>query len=101
MVQFQHISAQQAKGLLDEGAAVVDIRDPQAYQHSHIERAAYINNENLEDFIAAADLDRPLIVYCYHGNASQSAAQFLIERGFEEVYSLDGGFEAWRALHPT
>ena len=27
---------------------------------------------------------------------SQSAAAFLNEKGFDEVYSLDGGFEYWR-----
>ena len=35
-----------------------------------------------------------------HGNSSQPAAQFLYEKGFEQVYSLDGGFEAWQALFP-
>ena len=42
-------------------------------------------------------MDTPVLVYCYHGISSQNAAAFLIERGFETVYSLDGGFEAWRA----
>jgi rhodanese-related sulfurtransferase len=31
---------------------------------------------------------------------SKQAAQFLIHQGFEEVYSLDGGFEAWRQNQP-
>ncbi len=32
---------------------------------------------------------------CYHGISSQGAAQYLVNQGFEEVYSVDGGFEAW------
>jgi thiosulfate sulfurtransferase len=42
----------------------------------------------------------PVIVCCYHGVSSQQAAQFLIHQGFENVYSMDGGFEAWRKELP-
>ena len=45
--------------------------------------------------------DAPLIVACYHGNSSQSAAAYLAHQGFSEVYSLDGGFELWRATYPN
>jgi thiosulfate sulfurtransferase len=54
----------------------------------------------LHAFITQADLDVPLIVACYHGNSSQSAAAYLAEQGFSDVYSLDGGFELWRATFP-
>ena len=37
---------------------------------------------------------------CYHGNSSQSAAAYLVGQGFSEVYSVDGGFELWRATYP-
>ena len=51
--------------------------------------------------IAAADLDAPLVVVCYHGNSSQSAAAYFIQQGFSDVYSLDGGFELWRSVYPA
>ncbi len=39
---------------------------------------------------------------CYHGISSQGAAQYLINQGFDAVYSVDGGFEAWhRQSLPT
>ena len=34
------------------------------------------------------------------GNSSQGAAQYLLQQGYDEVYSLDGGFEAWRREFP-
>lgn len=37
---------------------------------------------------------------CYHGISSRGAAQFLIGQGFESVYSVDGGFEAWSKTFP-
>lgn len=97
---FKRISAEQAKELLEQGAVLVDIRDPESYAQSHIEGAHQLNNTNLEDFLRNNDPDHPLIVCCYHGNSSQPAAAYLYERGYEEVYSLDGGFERWRHIYP-
>jgi thiosulfate sulfurtransferase len=41
------------------------------------------------------EFEQPILVMCYHGISSQGAAQYLVNQGFEEVYSVDGGFEAW------
>ena len=43
------------------------------------------------------DFETPVVVVCYHGNSSQGAAQYLAQQGFETVFSMDGGFEAWRS----
>ena len=100
MTEFKRIPPEQAQALREQGAVVVDIRDPQAYAAGHITGATRLDNHSLHDFIAKADLDAPLIVACYHGNSSQSAAAYLVGQGFSEVYSLDGGFELWRATYP-
>lgn len=101
MSEFQRISPQQAQALRERGAVVVDIRDPQSFAAGHITASRHLDNHSLHDFITAADLDAPLIVTCYHGNSSQSAAAYLVGQGFSDVYSLDGGFELWRATFPA
>ena len=100
MSEFQRIAPEQAQALRQQGAVVVDIRDPQSFALGHIAGSLHLDNYSLADFIAKADLDRPLIVTCYHGNSSQGAAAYLVGQGFSEVYSLDGGFELWRATFP-
>ncbi|WP_300731996.1 thiosulfate sulfurtransferase GlpE [Pseudomonas sp.] len=101
MTEFKRISPEQAQALREQGAVVVDIRDPQAYAALHIKGATHLDNHSIADFIAKADLDKPLIVSCYHGNSSQSAAAYLVSQGFSDVYSLDGGFELWRTTYPS
>lgn len=101
MSEFQRISPQQAQALRQQGAVVVDIRDPQSYAAGHISGSRHLDNHSLHDFITHADLDAPLIVACYHGNSSQGAAVYLVGQGFSQVYSLDGGFELWRATFPA
>ncbi len=100
MDQYRCISTQQAAELIDHGASVVDIRDAQRFSARRIGGAYNLSNDNLQDFMASADMEKPLIVCCYHGISSQSAAGFLVHQGFDEVYSLDGGFEAWQQSFP-
>ncbi len=100
MTDFKRISPEQAQTLRSEGGVIVDIRDPHSYANGHITGSTHLDNQSLPDFIAAADLDHPLIVTCYHGHSSQSAAAYLVNQGFSDVYSLDGGFELWRQTFP-
>ena len=100
MSEFKRIPPEQAQALREQGAVVVDIRDPQSFANGHISGARHLDNHSLADFIASADFDAPLIVACYHGNSSQSAAAYLAHQGFAEVYSLDGGFDLWHSQYP-
>ena len=38
----------------------------------------------------------PVLVVCYHGVSSQQAANVIANQGYDNVYSMDGGFEAWK-----
>lgn len=100
MSNFQRISPLQASQLLEQGAQLVDIRDPQSYASGHIVNAVRLDNDNLPEYVASADKHKPLIVCCYHGNSSQPAAAYLASLGFNQVFSLDGGFDLWRAEYP-
>ena len=100
MTEFKRIPPAEAQTLREKGAVVVDVRDPQTFAASHIPDAQHLDNHSIADFIRAADLDAPVVVVCYHGNSSQSAAAYLVSQGFSDVYSLDGGFELWRATYP-
>ncbi len=101
MESFSHLSVTDASAIMKRAeTVVVDIRDTESFKQGHITGAKRLDNENLADFLRDTDYDSPVIVCCYHGNSSQSAAQFLVEQGFEEVYSLDGGFTEWSTTHP-
>lgn len=97
MKGFQHISVAQTRALMTrEEVIMVDIRDAMSYNNGHIEGAVLLDNSNVEQFVENSDRQKAVVVYCYHGNSSQGAAQFLSEKGFDRVYSMDGGFEVWR-----
>jgi thiosulfate sulfurtransferase len=100
MTDFKRIPPEQAQALREQGAVLVDVRDQQTFASNHIPHSHHLDNHSIADFIREADLDKPLIVVCYHGNSSQSAAAYLVGQGFSEVYSMDGGFELWKTTFP-
>ncbi|GEA13588.1 thiosulfate sulfurtransferase GlpE [Alteromonas sp. KUL49] len=99
MDSFSHISIAEVAALPDD-AVIVDIRDPQSYALAHMPKAAPLNNDNFATFIDATPKDAQVVVVCYHGVSSQQAAQVIVQQGFTNVYSMDGGFEAWRLSQP-
>ncbi|WP_192456508.1 thiosulfate sulfurtransferase GlpE [Musicola keenii] len=100
MEQFEAIDIEQAYQRWQQGNVLVDIRDLQSFGAAHVPGAIHLTNETLSDFVRGADLEQPVLVMCYHGISSRNAAQYLISLGFDAVYSVDGGFEAWRQRFP-
>ncbi|QFI39399.1 thiosulfate sulfurtransferase GlpE [Moritella marina ATCC 15381] len=98
MDSFKHISINEVQQLMsgNTDVKIVDIRDPQSFSDAHIEDSLHLTDSVLGSFMQKTDFDTPVVVVCYHGRSSQGAAQYLVEQGFEDVYSMDGGFEAWR-----
>lgn len=96
---FERISVDQAQSLIEqEACTVVDIRDAQSYAQAHVPEAIHLDGNAVDAFVDSANRAQPLILYCYHGNSSQNAAQYFASRDFNRVYSVDGGFEAWRGV---
>jgi len=100
MTSFNHISVEDTAKLLEQGAVIVDVRDDASFSQGHIPKAIHLDNHSVASFMQQADLDKPTIVVCYHGHASQSAAAYLHSQDFSEVYSMDGGFTRWSQVFP-
>lgn len=94
---YKCISIDEAKEMMETlEITLVDIRDSQSYMEARIPESLNINGQNAEEFISISNKDKPLIIYCYHGNNSKSVAEFFSSKGFSQVYSMDGGFQDWR-----
>ncbi|MBK4716621.1 MULTISPECIES: thiosulfate sulfurtransferase GlpE [Tenebrionibacter/Tenebrionicola group] len=101
MDHFEPISVEDARQrLAQQSAVLVDIRDPQSYALAHVPGAYHLTSDSLASFMQQHDVDTPVLVMCYHGISSQGAAQYLLQQGFDAVYSVDGGFDAWARRFP-
>ena len=84
-----------ARRALLDGALAVDVREPDEYARGHIDGALHIPLGDLQSRVDEVPGDRPVVVYCGHGERASSAASLLERAGLEEVSNLNGGFEAW------
>lgn len=100
MDNFTKITVQKAHEIMSTGpVTIVDIRDAGSYAEGHIEHAQNVNDTNIENFILETNKEIPLICYCYHGISSQRAAAYFSNQEFKQVYSIDGGWEAWKSTY--
>ena len=98
MVGVNEIDIRNVKEMLDNNSAnIVDIRDPESYAQERIPNSINLDGQKLIDFVRQGDKNKPLVVVCYRGNSSKEAAKYFSKLGFNEVYSMVGGFEAWQA----
>src|SRR6476469_2365584 len=94
--EISEIDAASAQGL--EGAVWLDVRKAAEWQEGHLPGAVHIPRGNLESRIEGGTRDKaaPVVRYCASAARSAFAAKTLEELGYEDVYSLVGGFTDWK-----
>jgi len=78
---------------------VLDVRLLEDYEADPtlIPGAVYRNPEEIELWASDLPADKPVVVYCVKGRwVSQKAASYLDNKG-KNVFSLEGGIEAWKS----
>jgi len=76
---------------------LIDVRTPEEFTSGHIQNAVNVPVETLQTRLDEVPGGTPVVVYCRSGNRSASAAQILVENGYQQVYNL-GGIKDWVAL---
>ena len=81
-----------------KGAAVIDLRDGAEFRQGHIVDSINIPHAKLIERIAELGKYRTqsLILVCKIGQHSGAIAKTLKEKGFPEVYRLQGGIQEWQ-----
>ncbi len=95
---FRRVDVAGAREILQrEDVLLLDCRHPSDFARGRLAGACHLGDHNADDYLMGMGKNRPVLIYCYHGNASQVRAQMFADFGFAEVYSLDGGYQAWCA----
>ncbi len=85
-----------------ENVQILDVRTPGEFFSGHIKNALQANWNDAKEFdrrISFIDKNKPVYVYCLSGGRSAAAAQKMRKMGYENVYELKGGTNAWRAAN--
>lgn len=96
------ISAQELKTLLENNSELllIDVREADEFADFNIGGINYpldrIGNFDIEDIEHL--MDKELYLYCRSGNRSMQACMLLEQAGFQHLYNIEGGINAWQQL---
>ena len=81
----------------DIDTIVIDVREPHEFITSHIEQAINMPLGKLTEELQkiTTHKNKPVLISCQTGTRSASAAKLLTKAGFEQVFVIIGGIQAW------
>jgi len=100
---FTDIKVEEAYEMMEansEEIILLDVRteDEHEAEHIYVEgvELKHIPLSELESRLGELDMSKKNIVYCKNGVGSRTASEILVQNGFEHVFKMLGGIEAWR-----
>ncbi|MGH2903468.1 MAG: molybdopterin-synthase adenylyltransferase MoeB [Solirubrobacteraceae bacterium] len=97
--QIDEVDPSEVNELIDEGAAIVDVRETEEVATGHLPGAKHVPRSYLETRIEGVvpDRDAHVILYCASGNRSAYGARTLEQDlGYTNVSSMKGGIALWK-----
>jgi len=103
--RIRELTIQDVKPRLDRGEAfhLVDVREESEWAAGHLPKAIHLGKGVIERDIEQRipDTHAEIVLYCGGGFRSALAAENLARMGYTNVWSMDGGFRAWKESgHP-
>lgn len=95
--RVMELTALEAKQLVDTESdlAILDVRESWERNFGSIPGSQVLERTLLDTILGSWSKDCPLLVYCHFGVRSSDAANYLSEEGFEKVFIIKGGIDAW------
>jgi rhodanese-related sulfurtransferase len=98
----QSVSCEQALTMQSQGALILDVREPWELEIAAIDGALNIPMQSIPAAIDALPREQDLLLLCHHGMRSMNVAQFLERHGFDALFNVSGGVDAWsRQVNPA
>ena len=96
------ISVEEAVAKQQAGAFLLDVREPSEWNDAHIAGATLIPLGELQSRVNQLPKDKEIVVVCRSGNRSAQGRDILLNAGFDQVTSMAGGLNQWKAAgYPT
>src|SRR5438132_3286141 len=91
------ISVQELKRTMNASEAfeLIDVREPFEFEIARIDGAKLIPLGEIAGRADELQREQPVVVHCHSGRRSAQAVRLLQQRGFTNVYNLEGGIDAW------
>lgn len=74
---------------------LLDVREHVELEIAAVSGARHIPMREVPARLAELDREGPVVVMCHAGGRSRRVAEYLLSNGFEQVFNLKGGIDAW------
>jgi rhodanese-related sulfurtransferase len=75
---------------------MLDVRENWELQLAALNRPfIHMPMQSIPGRLSELPVDGSIVCVCHHGMRSQQVAHFLSQQGFESVFNLSGGIDAW------
>lgn len=93
------ITPEQALGMQVDGALLIDVREPDEHALGLPVNALAVPRANLELDPAThiRGFTGPLLLICGSGHRSMLAGEALLQKGYKNLFNVDGGFQRWKS----
>ncbi|MDI9636515.1 rhodanese-like domain-containing protein [Kamptonema cortianum] len=78
-----------------ETPVLLDVREEFELNISKLEGVTHIMDEDVPSRLEELDPDKETVIICRTGRRSLAVAEYLISKGFTQVFNLEGGMNAW------
>ena len=94
----KEVNVEQTMERIRQGATLIDVREDNEWDAGHAKGAIHLGRGIIERDIVQAipEKEKELILYCGGGFRSALSADNLQRMGYRNVYSVDGGWKAWK-----
>jgi rhodanese-related sulfurtransferase len=91
------ISVSQAYTKYQNGAFFLDVRTQEEWNQFHAPNSTLIPLDQLPSRLNEIPKDKEIVVVCRSGNRSAQGRDILVNAGFTQVTSMQGGLTDWQA----
>lgn len=97
MADIQSISAHTAADMLQQHPdyKLIDVREDFEREIACIAGSIQLTETLTDEMEQTWPKDTPLIFHCHHGGRSNAAANYFLGCGFQHVFNVVGGIDAW------
>lgn len=96
--RVKEVSVLETLERMKDGAVLIDVREDREFQAGHAKAAIHLGRGIIERDIIGKypEKDTELILYCGGGFRSALSADMLQKMGYTNVWSMAGGWSAWK-----
>ena len=89
---YRQVHFSQIRELSESGACIIDVREKNEYEMSHLNTAVNIPMSEIRGRINEIPKERPVYIHCKSGQRSYNVCRMLKHLGFDNVYNVSAGF---------